>query len=110
VLVLLLAHGGHEAYPVTDAAQRVVLLENLAPPAAVLDIGLPGMNGLELAHRIHELKGLRIRLIALTGYIDSIIPRRKLLDAGFDEVLRKPVDFQTLLPAVMASNPDRSNR
>ena len=105
LLILLLGQQGHEARCAADASGALSALQRDIFDAALMDIGLPGMNGLQLAHRVRGLYGRQLRLIALTGYLDSIISRRKVLDAGFDEVLRKPIDFPTLL-ALLGSSPD----
>ena len=67
-----------------------------APHACILDIGLPDMDGRELARRIRA--GLKERtplLIALTGY-GSDADRQAALDAGFDHYLVKPASMQQL--------------
>ena len=62
------------------------------PEVMLLDIGLPGMDGYEVARRVRELPGGdRIQLIALTGYGQSD-DRRRALAAGFDAHLVKPVE------------------
>ena len=66
------------------------------PSVAVLDIGLPVMDGYALGARLRELPGLSgIRLIALTGYGQES-DRQKTIAAGFHDHLVKPVDFQAL--------------
>ena len=78
-----------------DAALR--LLDRFAPAAAILDIGLPTMNGYELAGALRaDPRTRRVVLIALTGYGRGP-DRRRALDAGFDEHLVKPVEFEKLL-------------
>lgn len=58
--------------------------------------GLPEMNGYEVARRIRSLKGLeRVRLVALSGYGQSD-DKQRTRDAGFDDHLVKPVDFEVL--------------
>jgi CheY-like chemotaxis protein len=71
---------------------------------ALLDIGLPGLNGYEVAKRIRQLPVLHdIVLVALTGYgMDT--ERHRSQDAGFDHHLVKPVDFskvQRILATVL---------
>jgi DNA-binding response OmpR family regulator len=62
----------------------------------ILDIGLPGIDGFEVARRARALDGRRPVLIALTGY-GQPEDRRRATEAGFDHLLVKPVD-----PAVLA--------
>ena len=66
------------------------------PEAALVDIGLPGVDGYELARRVRNALGDRIRLIALTGY-GRDEDRRAVLSAGFDEHLVKPLAPDDLL-------------
>ena len=69
------------------------------PEAAFLDIGLPVMDGYELARRLRELLGPAIRLVALTGYgqdRDRALSRA----AGFDEHLVKPVELEHIVALI----------
>jgi CheY-like chemotaxis protein len=95
-LALLLKLGGHETasvYSPVDALQRAVAFR---PDVVLLDIGLPGMDGYEVAQKMRELPGLRdIRLIAVTGYGRSD-DRIRARDAGFDDHLTKPVEYAVL--------------
>jgi CheY-like chemotaxis protein len=66
----------------------------------VLDIGMPGMDGCELARRLRERPGLQdLRLIALTGWGQDS-DRARFASAGFDHHLLKPVDPDALLDLV----------
>jgi two-component system CheB/CheR fusion protein len=62
---------------------------------ALLDIGLPGMDGYELARRLRAHATAALRLVALTGYGQESDVRRSL-DAGFDEHVVKPIAVDTL--------------
>ena len=67
------------------------------PDVALVDIGLPGIDGYEVARRLRaDPATARIRLIALTGY-GLAEDQRRVLDAGFDLHLVKPVDLHRLL-------------
>jgi len=95
-LALLLQAEGYrvEVEHAPQGALRRVL--DHAPDACILDIGLPGMDGRELARRIRA--GLKERtplLIALTGY-GSDADRQAALDAGFDHYLVKPASMRQL--------------
>jgi len=75
-------------------------IDSFAPAAAVIDIGLPGMDGYQLAAEIRRrLAGKPMRLIAFTGYgsPDDIARSRA---AGFDAHLVKPVEIEGLLAAL----------
>jgi CheY-like chemotaxis protein len=63
---------------------------------ALIDIGLPAMDGYELARRLRELPAWQhVRLHALTGYGQSS-DRERSLEAGFEQHLVKPIDLPTL--------------
>jgi CheY-like chemotaxis protein len=95
-LALILELGGHKTasvYTAVDALQRAAAFK---PDVVLLDIGLPGMDGYEVAQKMRELPGLRnIRLVAVTGYGRSD-DRLRARDAGFDDHLTKPVEFAVL--------------
>ncbi len=95
-LALILELGGHETasvYTAVDALQRAAAFR---PEVVLLDIGLPGMDGYEVAQKMRELPGLRdIRLVAVTGYGRSD-DRIRARDAGFDDHLTKPVEYAAL--------------
>jgi CheY-like chemotaxis protein/nitrogen-specific signal transduction histidine kinase len=86
---------GHRVHEAADGVNAVRLAVAWAPEIALVDIGLPGMDGYELARRIRKRLGKAVRLIALTGYGDAEA-RRLAVDAGFDDYLVKPVDPDTL--------------
>jgi len=88
----LLALFGHQVLTVGDGAQALLQAEGFRPDVVLLDIGLPGMDGYEVARRLRQLPALRdARLVALTGY-GQASDRQRGRDAGFDEHLLKPVD------------------
>jgi len=96
-LALALRLEGHEVETAADGDAALHLLDSFAPAAAILDIGLPTMNGYELAAALRADPRTRgIVLVALTGYGRGP-DRRRALDAGFDEHLVKPVEFEKLL-------------
>jgi PAS domain S-box-containing protein len=91
-LRLLLEMAGHEVDTCEDAADTLERVNVFQPDVALIDIGLPGMDGYRLAQALRERPPARpLRLIALTGY-GQAEDRRKALDAGFDLHLTKPVD------------------
>jgi CheY-like chemotaxis protein len=95
-LALILELSGHKTasvYTAVDALQRAAAFR---PDVVLLDIGLPGMDGYEVAQKMRELPGLRdIRLVAVTGYGRSD-DRMRARDAGFDDHLTKPVEYAVL--------------
>lgn len=96
-LACLLRIAGHEVRVAYDAAEALAAAGSFDPEVGVLDIGLPGMNGLQLASRLRALVTKRTpRLIALTGYGQDS-DRERSREAGFDAHLVKPVSPRELL-------------
>jgi PAS domain S-box-containing protein len=92
----LLGEMGHEAFTTQDARRLVELAREHKPDVIVLDIGLPGVDGYELARMIkREPELASIRLVAHTGY-GSPEDRKKAADAGFDAHLVKPAELDDL--------------
>jgi CheY-like chemotaxis protein len=100
---LLEMHGHH----VDIAADGVTGLEralSLQPEVVLVDVGLPRMDGYEVARRIRASKGIRRpMLVAVTGY-GAPEDRQRALDAGFDAHVTKPVEYSTLLPLIAGAN------
>jgi CheY-like chemotaxis protein len=93
---MVLQLSGHETASVYTAADALEHAAVFKPDVVLLDIGLPGMDGYEVAQRLRELPGLRgIKLVAVTGYGRSD-DRLRARDAGFDDHLTKPVEFEVL--------------
>jgi CheY-like chemotaxis protein len=93
---------GHEAAVVYDAREVVAKIEQCSPRVLLLDIGLPGMDGYEVARQVRALPHSRQpRLVALTGY-GQPEDRSRALQAGFDEHVVKPVDVDALLGKIAA--------
>lgn len=90
-LALLLKLTGHDSHLAYDGVQALTMADSLRPDAVLLDIGLPGLNGYEVAQRIRaEPWGARVTLIALTGWGQKD-DRQRAKDAGFDHHVVKPI-------------------
>jgi two-component system CheB/CheR fusion protein len=97
LLRLLLVLEGAEVRTATAAAQAVELAEREAPDFVITDMALPGMDGLQLLHALHERKALKaLPVIALTG-VGRPGDARRAIAAGFAAHLRKPVTLEKLL-------------
>jgi PAS domain S-box-containing protein len=95
-LARLLARAGHETSVAYDGPQALARAEEIRPQAVVLDIGLPGMDGYEVARRLRSEPSSRDALIiAVTGYGQEE-DRQRSKEAGFDHHLVKPVDIAGL--------------
>lgn len=105
-LAMLLELKGAEIQVSYDGPSALAALEQHPPDAIILDIGMPGMNGLEVARRIRARPEYRrIALIAMTG-LGEQADRQRSLDAGFDRHLVKPISFDSL-DAVLRDLRDR---
>ncbi len=96
-LCLMLQLAGHEVRTVHDGTAALEVAPAFRPDAVLLDIGLPGMNGYEVARRLREQPELAgTLLVALTGYGQEE-DRQRCRDAGFQHHLVKPVDPPVLM-------------
>ncbi len=96
----LLNEVGHEPAVAHDAVAALELARSFRPEVAVLDIGLPGMDGYELARRLRaQHAGAPLRLIAVTGYGQDA-DRLRAQEAGSDHHLVKPILLETLISLV----------
>ncbi|HEX2457848.1 MAG TPA: ATP-binding protein [Vicinamibacterales bacterium] len=105
-----LAALGHTTRVVNDPLQALAEAERIRPDVAVLDLGLPVMDGYELARRFKDHAQLRdVSLVAVTGYGQDR-DRRQTEAAGFDAHLTKPVDIQELGTLVNSLSVDESHQ
>ena len=89
---LVLEDMGHSVTVVNDGADALRVALELKPEIILLDIGLPGMDGYQLAQRLRDTPETRgAQLVAVTGY-GQLKDRARSLEAGFDMHLVKPVD------------------
>jgi PAS domain S-box-containing protein len=95
-LALLLRLGGYDVRTANDGPTALEIVPELRPEIVLLDIGLPGMNGYEVARQLRLMPACQgAVLIALTGY-GQAEDRRRSQEAGIDHHLVKPVDPPTL--------------
>ena len=96
----LLEFAGHEVTLAATGQDGVALALKLRPEVALIDIGLPGLDGYQVAQRIRSALGESIMMIALTGYgqPDDI---RRARAAGFDAHLAKPLDLDALQAMIL---------
>lgn len=93
----LLRMMGHEVRCAAHGEQALRLLQEFPVQLGLLDIGLPDMDGYELATRVRALpQGQSMKLVALTGYSEDN-SRVQAMSARFDEHLVKPVNIDRLL-------------
>jgi signal transduction histidine kinase len=95
-LATLLELGGHEVFSAANGALALESAERHLPEVALLDIGMPKLDGYEVARRIRAQPwGRHITLVALTGWGQDS-DRRRSGEAGFDSHLVKPLDLDKL--------------
>jgi CheY-like chemotaxis protein len=101
-LRMLLEVQGHEARAAYTGPAALDALAQFDAEVVLLDLGMPHMDGFEVARRIRALpRGRDMLLVALTGW-GQADDRKRTADAGFDEHLTKPVDSERLA-AILAS-------
>lgn len=98
-MACLLREGlGHDVRTAHDGPAALAAARDFRPELVLLDIGLPGTSGYDLARRLRREAGLEhILLVALTGYGQEE-DRRQALEAGFDHHLVKPVGLESIRP------------
>ena len=86
---------GHEVRVAADGVQALAMAQEFSPQIALLDIGMPRMDGYEAARQIRSALGSRVLLVALTGWGQEQDQRRAYA-AGFDHHVTKPVEPDAL--------------
>ncbi len=97
-LSLLLQLYGHEVQVARSGSTALEMAAASRPDVVLLDIGLPGMDGYQVAKRLRERPELKnVMMCALTGFTPTEADRQRQQDTGFDHYLVKPVPLQKLL-------------
>jgi two-component system, chemotaxis family, CheB/CheR fusion protein len=105
MLCHLLTRAGLDCRAVGDGLEALALIDSFLPHAAIIDVGLPGIDGFEVARRIRrQPEHAELTLIAVTGYGQQN-DRTLALRAGFDEHLVKPVKFDQLAQILVNLDP-----
>jgi CheY-like chemotaxis protein len=100
MLRIALKVAGHEVFEAADGPSGLERLLEVAPDVALIDIGLPLMDGYEVARRIRASeRGQTMRLVAISGY-GQAEDRQRALSAGFDTHVTKPVSRERLVEIV----------
>ena len=106
-IAMVLRVSGYDVRCVHDGPSALAVAENYRPEVVVLDIGLPGMSGYDVAEQLRGRREFRrTPIIAVTGYGQDE-DRRRAREAGFDAHLTKPVDPDALQAFVAASGAAR---
>lgn len=94
-LAELLRDFGHDVWAVHDGPAAIEQADLHRPDVVLLDIGLPGSDGYEVARRMRADLGLKATLVAVTGFGEAR-DRRQAREAGFDQHVTKPFDVRKL--------------
>jgi CheY-like chemotaxis protein len=94
-MALIFRHWGHDVRFTESAQTAVNLFDSFVPDVAFIDIGLPDIDGYDLARRVRAGKARQPKLVAVTGY-GTAADRARAREAGFDEHLVKPADAEQL--------------
>lgn len=89
---------GYVVFAAADGVAGIELARTAAPHVAIVDLGLPFMDGCEVGQRLRALCGGRLRMIAVTGNDE----RARAAEAGFNAHLLKPMSPSALLEAIAA--------
>jgi two-component system, chemotaxis family, CheB/CheR fusion protein len=92
-LGMLLDHYGHAVELAADGSAALEKAASFAPDVLLLDIGLPRLNGYDVARQVRASGDKKPLLIAVTGYCDA---EQRCVEAGFDAHLLKPADLEYL--------------
>ncbi len=95
-LAMLLRLDGHEVQLAHNGPEALALFERMKPEIAILDIGMPGLSGYEVARRIRQKSSGQVTLIAVTGWGQEA-DKARAVESGFDHHFTKPVE-----PAVLS--------
>jgi DNA-binding response OmpR family regulator len=95
VLKDMLEMDGYQVHVAHDGAQALALVAEHRPDGVLLDLGLPDVDGLEVARRLRDQEGPQLVIVAVTGR-SSEDDRRDADAAGIDYMMVKPVDMQLL--------------
>ncbi|MDR5755362.1 response regulator [Caballeronia sp. LZ035] len=99
-LSMLLEALGHEVRTEHDGPRALAAIDDFRPDVVVLDIGLPGMSGLEVAREMRKRDVTKhVLMLALTGW-GGEADRQEALAAGFDHHLTKPVGIAEIEAAL----------
>jgi len=100
MLSVLLTHAGYDVKTASSAASAISLVQEAHFDVIISDIGMPQMNGYELARAVRGLSGYEaVPMVALTGY-SKFDDRQRSLDAGFNAHLTKPIEPRELLDLI----------
>ena len=100
MLSVLMSHAGYEVSTASSAPEAIALAKENQFDIVISDIGMPEMNGYELAEALRDLPGYEnVPMVAVTGY-SMFDDRSRSLTAGFNEHVTKPIDPRAFLDLI----------
>jgi CheY-like chemotaxis protein len=100
MLSVILTHAGYDVVTANSAMMAIGIVKNNSFDVIISDIGMPQMNGYELAQSVRNIPGYEsVLMVALTGY-SKFDDRQRSLDAGFNAHLTKPIEPRELLDLI----------
>jgi two-component system, chemotaxis family, CheB/CheR fusion protein len=100
MLELVLSRRDFDVATATSGAEALAKAGDFAPHVVVSDLGMPGMNGLEMMEQLRQMNGIGpFKAIALSGF-DDASDAEQAISAGFDAHLAKPIDFEHLFATI----------
>jgi CheY-like chemotaxis protein len=100
MLAVLLSHAGYAVVTASSAPQALSAANKIQFDVIISDIGMPGMNGYQLARELRQLPGYEdVPLVAVTGY-SMFDDRERSKSAGFNAHMTKPIDPSALLELI----------
>lgn len=104
MLAHALRYSGHEVREEHDGFSALLTAAEFKPDVVLLDLGLPGMDGFEVARRLRaDARLAKVRIIALTGYGQET-DKKRTSEVGIDRHLVKPVEMEQILEAIHADD------
>jgi CheY-like chemotaxis protein len=101
-LAALLELLDHQVATAYSGRQAIAVAAEFLPEVVFLDIGLPDMSGYDVARALRQLEGLsNVYLVALTAYSREE-DRRRAFDAGFNDHMAKPIEFERIVATIFA--------
>lgn len=91
---------GYRTLIAHDGEAALSEMQRSMPEVVIVDLELPAIDGLEVARRLRDTYGERVRLIANTAWPDNAETHSQTADAGFDDVLIKPTSIYQILKAM----------
>ncbi len=100
MLSVLLTHAGYEVVTANSAMAAIGIVKSHSFDVIISDIGMPQMNGYELAQAVRNIPGYEsVRMVAVTGF-SKFDDRQRSFDAGFNAHLTKPIEPRELLDLI----------